>query len=315
MSVSIVQQVTARAAAKVNLELAVGPLRADGYHELSTVFQAVGLYDDVTVTAADDFSCVVEGRQADEVPLGEDNLVVKAARRLAELHDVDRAVAIAIRKDIPVAGGMAGGSADAAATLVACDALWGLGLSKEELCAVGAELGSDVPFSVLGGTAVGTGRGEKLAPVLARGTYHWVFAFSAEGLSTPAVFAECDRLRAEHHDAGARDPMLGHSDVDLLAALRSGDAARLGAALRNDLTDAALSLQPSLRETLEIGHECGALGQVVSGSGPTIAFLASDHEHALDLAVALTASGVAADARRAHGPVAGARLFSPARDS
>jgi 4-diphosphocytidyl-2-C-methyl-D-erythritol kinase len=297
-----VAEVTARAPGKVNLALSVGGLRPDGYHELVNVFHAVSLVDDVTATLADDVGVSVEGVHADRVPLDGTNLAVRAARLLAERSGIDDGAHLHIRKQIPVAGGMAGGSADAAAALLACDALWQLGLSREELLEVAADLGSDVPFALVGGTAVGTGRGERLTAALARGEYEWVVALSASGLSTPAVYGELDRLRSGRAVRAPRVP------DGLMQALRSGDAAALGRNLRNDLEVAACSLHPALRRTLDVGRKAGALGAMVSGSGPSVAFLVGDREQALDLSVALTASGVADDVRRARGPVPGARL-------
>ncbi len=294
--------VTVRVPAKVNLELLVGPRRPDGYHSLSSVFQALSLYDDVTVGEADDWGVTVSGSLADGVPTDDDNIALRAARLVAERYDGDP-VHVSIRKGIPVAGGMAGGSADAAATLVALDHLWDLGLDREELEAIGAELGSDVPFLVAGGTAMGTGRGELLAPVLARGTYHWVLALAEGGLSTPAVYAECDRLR---EGTDVPDPV---ATPALMAALRTGDPHELAPQLVNDLQDAAVSLRPDLGEVLASGMEYGALGGIVSGSGPTVAFLVEGTEAGIDLAVALTASGSVRDVRRASGPVHGAHVI------
>ena len=294
--------VTVRVPAKVNLELLVGPRRADGYHSLATVYQAVGLYDDVTLAVADDFGVSVGGPLAAGVPTGDGNLALRAARLLADRYDGEP-VHVSIRKGIPVAGGMAGGSADAAATLVALDHLWGLDLERDEVEEVAAELGSDVPFLVAGGTAMGGGRGELLAPVLARGTYHWVLALSERGLSTPEVYAECDRLR---EGTEVPEPV---ATPALMAALRSGDPHELAPQLSNDLQDAAVSLRPDLGETLAAGMEYGALGGIVSGSGPTCAFLVEGSEAGIDLAVALTASGVASDVRRASGPVHGAHVI------
>ncbi|XVX19540.1 4-(cytidine 5'-diphospho)-2-C-methyl-D-erythritol kinase [Actinomycetota bacterium] len=298
---------TVRVPAKVNLELLVGPLREDGYHSLSTVYQAVSLFDDVTVETDDDWSVLVRGPQASFVPTDGSNLALRAARALADAGGIEQPVAITIDKEIPVAGGMAGGSADAAATLVACDHHWGLHTPREELEELAADLGSDVPFLLAGGTAMGSGRGELIAPVLARGSFHWVFALAREGLSTPAVFHELDRLRG---GAEVLDPV---PSPELMSALRSGDAEALAAVLANDLQDAAFSLRPELRECLDAGMSFGALGGIVSGSGPTIAFLVHDKEAALDLAVSLTASGAAADVRRASGPVPGAQVVTGPR--
>jgi len=294
--------VTVRVPAKVNLELLVGPRLEDGYHALSTVFHAVGLYDDVTVSVADGWGISVSGLLADAVPTDGNNLAMRAARLVESRFDVEP-VHISIRKGIPVSGGMAGGSADAAATLVGLDHLWDLDLDREAIEELGAELGSDVPFLVAGGTAMGSGRGELLAPVLARGTYHWVFALSDDGLSTPAVYAECDRLRGS---ATVPEPL---PNPALMSALRSGDPHELAPQLANDLQEAALSLRPDLGEVLSAGMEYGALGGMVSGSGPTVAFLVEDNEAGIDLAVALTASGVVRDVRRANGPVHGAHVI------
>ncbi len=303
--------VTVRAPAKVNLVLGVGRPRADGYHDLATVFHAVSLTDDVTATAADEVSVTVEGVHAERVPTDSSNLAVQAALLLAERTGVEAGVALHIRKGIPVAGGMAGGSADAAAALVACDALWHTGMSREGLRDLAAELGSDVPFALLGGTAIGTGRGERLTPALARGPhggqYHWVVALCDEGLSTPAVYRELDRLRS-----GRKVPEPRVQDA-VMQALRSGEVQALGAQLSNDLQPAACSLMPDLERTLEVGLEYGALGAVVSGSGPSVVFLVKDGEQSLDIAVALTASGVASEVRRAHGPAPGARIVEPVR--
>lgn len=298
--------VTVRVPAKVNLQLSVGPVRADGYHELATVFHAVGLFDDITATTAPDgagISLAITGEGEGALPLDDGNLAWRAAALLAREAGVDPDVHLSVSKAIPVAGGMAGGSADAAGALVACDALWQLGTPKERLLELAAELGSDVPFAIFGGTAIGTGRGEQLTQVLARGEFHWVFALADGGLSTPAVYAECDRLRGDGHVPAP------HVSDALMQALRAGDAKALGKALRNDLQSAAIRLRPSLRAVLDAGDEYGALGAIVSGSGPTCAFLASSADKALDLAVALTASGTCRTVKRATGPAPGARVI------
>ncbi|GAB2598424.1 4-(cytidine 5'-diphospho)-2-C-methyl-D-erythritol kinase [Streptomyces capparidis] len=291
---------TVRVPAKVNVQLAVGGPRPDGYHDLATVFLAVALYDEVTVTEADSLRVTASGPYAHRVPVDDTNLAARAARLLAARHGREAAVHLHIAKDIPVAGGMAGGSADGAAALVACDALWGLRTPPEELHAMAAELGSDVPFALLGGVALGRGRGEHLEPVPAGGVFHWVFAVAEGGLSTPAVFREYDRLRA--------DPPAPAPSAALLRALRAGDPTALGPLLgtSNDLQAAALSLRPELAATLRAGTEAGALGALVSGSGPTCAFLAKNPESANDVAEALLTSGTCRAVRVAHGPVPGA---------
>ena len=298
--------VTVRVPAKVNLQLSVGPREANGYHNLVSVFQAVSIFDDVTITKSHEGSGVtisVTGEQTHGVPEDGSNLAVKAAHLIAEKFDFDADVHIEVKKSIPVAGGMAGGSADAAATLVAMDALYKLEATREELLELGSQLGSDVPFMIAGGTAVGTGRGDQLTAALSRGTYHWVFALSTVGLSTPAVYSECDRMRAELEVA---EPKVSDS---LMQALLSGNPELVGKSLSNDLQNPACSLRPALSLVLEVGRDYGALGAIVSGSGPTIAFLVADEEAGLDLAVALTASGVVGSVARATGPVHGARVI------
>lgn len=294
--------VTVRVPGKVNLFLGVGDRRPDGYHELTTVFHAVSLSDDVTVRTADVLSLRVIGEGAHEVPVDERNLAWKAAVLMAE--HVGRApdVDIVIEKSIPVAGGMAGGSADAAAVLVAINSLWELGVPRRDLHVMAAKLGSDVPFALHGGTALGTGRGEDLATVLARNTFHWVLAFGTGGLSTAAVYAEIDRLR----EAGA-PPRLDDPEP-LLAALSAGDPHALAPLLGNDLQPAALSLAPGLRRTLRAGGEAGALAGLVSGSGPTCAFLCSSAQSAVDVSAELAGAGVCRTVRVASGPVHGARV-------
>ena len=297
-----------RVPGKVNLYLGVGDRRPDGFHELTTVFHAVSLSDEVTVRDADVLSVRLVGEGADEVPTDARNLAWQAAELMAE--HVGRApdVEIAIAKSIPVAGGMAGGSADAAAVLVGINALWELGLPRRDLHAMAAGLGSDVPFSLHGGTALGTGRGEELATVLGRNTFHWVLAFGAGGLSTAAVYSEIDRLR----EAGAPSRL---SDPEpLLAALSTGDPHALAPLLGNDLQPAALSLEPNLRRTLRAGTEAGALAGIVSGSGPTCAFLCASAEAAVEVSAELAGAGVCRTVRVASGPVHGARVVPSAHD-
>ncbi|WP_369378396.1 4-(cytidine 5'-diphospho)-2-C-methyl-D-erythritol kinase [Streptomyces sp. cg36] len=294
--------VTVRVPAKVNVQLAVGPARPDGFHDLANVFLAVGLYDEVTAAPADGLRITCSGPDADKVPLDRTNLAARAAELLAARYGRSPDVHLHIAKDIPVAGGMAGGSADGAAALVACDALWGTGASCEELLDICAELGSDVPFSLVGGAALGTGRGEKLSVLEVAGSFHWVFAAADGGLSTPAVYREFDRLTP--------DAVAPEADGALLAALRAGDAEALASALANDLQPAAVSLRPSLTDTLAAGTAAGALAALVSGSGPTTAFLARDAASATGIADALTASGTCRSARVAGSPAPGATIVS-----
>lgn len=301
--------VTVRVPAKVNLHLAVGDARRDGYHDLVTVYQALSLSDEVTIAVSDNPGVEAHGEGAALVPDGQDNLAWRAVRLLAGHAGRDPKVRVVINKGIPVAGGMAGGSADAAATLVGLSALWRLEFGRDELIELAAELGSDVPFALHGGTALGTGRGERIIPVLARHTYHWVIALDHKGLSTVEVYGELDRLRANSSPqrVGAVEPVL--------EALASGDPRQLALLLGNDLQVAAISLRPALRRTLRAGVAAGGLAGMVSGSGPTCAFLCADAESAVRVAAELAGAGVCRTVRVAHGPVPGAKLVddSPPR--
>ena len=298
--------VTARVPAKVNLQLSVGPLGSDGFHEVTTVFQAISLFDDVTVATADKGEGIkisITGQTSGGVPADNSNLAVKAAQLMIKNYDLPQDLVIKLKKEIPVAGGMAGGSADAAGVIVGLDSLFELGLSRDVMESVGSKIGSDVPFSICGGVAIGTGRGDQITPALAKGSYNWVLALSGQGLATPSVYQECDRLR---EGLSIATPQVSEP---LMQALRAGDAKALGKALSNELQSAACSLRPALRLVLDVGVDYGALGGIVSGSGPTVAFLVTDDEHAMDLTVALSSSGVVSSVVRATGPAAGARII------
>jgi 4-diphosphocytidyl-2-C-methyl-D-erythritol kinase len=298
--------VIARVPAKVNLQLSVGPLGSDGYHEVITVFQAISLFDDVSVATApvgNGLTIDISGQTSSGVPVDSSNLAIRAADLMIKNYDLPTDLVIKLKKEIPVAGGMAGGSADAAGVIVGLDSLFELGLSRDEMESVGSKIGSDVPFSICGGVAIGSGRGDQITPALAKGNYFWVLALSGQGLATPSVYQECDRLR---EGLSIATPQVSEP---LMQALRAGDAKALGKSLSNDLQSAACSLRPALRLVLDVGVDYGALGGIVSGSGPTVAFLVSSDEHAMDLTVALSASGVVSSVVRATGPVPGARII------
>ncbi|WP_165492197.1 4-(cytidine 5'-diphospho)-2-C-methyl-D-erythritol kinase [Egibacter rhizosphaerae] len=287
-----------RVPAKINLFLAVRGARPDGYHELTTVLQTVSVHDRVTATLvgpsersqhpASRHRMRLELAEPDDeaLPSGDANLAVRAARVLGRLAGLaaleggasegerDPRTLLELTKGIPVAGGMAGGSADAAAALVALNELWGCGLPRERLRDLGEEVGSDVPFCVIGGTALATGRGTSLARVLCRGQFHWVVVFDHEPLETPDVYRAWDA----HCEPSEVEP-----DA-VLQALRAEDALALGAALHNDLEPAAVALRPALADRKQALLDKGALGAVLSGSGPTLLALASDAEHARRLA-------------------------------
>ncbi len=282
---------------KINLHLAVGPRDQSGYHPLATVFQAVDLADDIVARPAADLSVTMLGA---DLPTDDSNLAVQAARLLSRYADVPAAAEITIRKRIPVAGGMAGGSADAAGTLVALDALWGLQLDASEFLELGAKLGADVPFCLLGGTALGVERGDALTPLLARGRYTWIVIAQEEGLSTPRVF--------QHFDRANPAPSCPEVDDRFLRAIAQGDTTYVAAMARNDLAASCLALHPGARAAMEA---CAAFGlpALVSGSGPTVVALADD-----DVAgdVCPYVEEYVPDARCyvVHGPVAGAHVVS-----
>jgi 4-diphosphocytidyl-2-C-methyl-D-erythritol kinase len=296
--------VRVRVPAKINLHLGVGPLRPDGFHELNTVYHAISLFDELRASPGDTLTLTMEGEGTGELALDETNLVIRAARALAAHARVPAYARLHLRKSIPLAGGLAGGSADAAAALLACDTLWGTGVPRDELAEIGATLGSDIPFLLHGGTALGTGHGEAVSPILARPTtWHWVVAIADGGLSTPAVYRELDRLR----DSPWPPTALENADA-LMTALRQRRPEVLGAALGNDLQPAALALRPELADVLKAGYDAGAVAGIVSGSGPTCVFLASDGPHADRVAARLNTAGVCREARTARGPMPGARV-------
>lgn len=299
-------RVHVRAPGKLNLFFEVGDAQDDGYHEVASAYQAVSLYEDVWAEPADDFTVSVSGSvDVSGVPADDRNLALRAARLVAQKIGHSGGVHLDIVKHVPVAGGMGGGSADAAAALVACDALWGADLGTAHLHQLAARLGADVPFALMGGTAIGTGRGDELSPALAKGRFDWVIVPSDVGLSTPEVYAHLDALRTRPDIISAtRAPAV---DPGVLHALRAGDAIVLAEHVRNDLQAAALSLRPELRDALELGEQAGAIAGMVSGSGPTLAFLAGDPESALELQVVLSAGGY--EALHVHGPVHGARVL------
>ena len=304
-----VDSVHVRAPGKINVYLGVGGRHDDGYHALATVFQAVSLYEDVIARHADDFSITVSGvDDPDTVPLDDRNLAMRAAKLLATAAGYDGGVALEIRKSVPVAGGMGGGSADAAAALVACDALWGTGFSTARLHELAARLGADVPFALHGGTAVGTGRGDQLNPALARGRFDWVLVPSDEGLSTPVVYARLDALRDAEGALADDPPMSLEVPAPVLQALRSGDPDLLSESIYNDLQEAALHERPELETTILRGIHAGALQGIVSGSGPTVALLCGSPEGAQEVQSLLREHGL--ESLHVHGPVPGARILA-----
>lgn len=301
------RSVTATAPGKINVCLRVGPLRDDGYHDVATIYQAVSLLEEVTATESDDFAVTFSGPvDCSRLTSDDSNLAIRAAKAIARETGYDGGVSLHVVKSVPIAGGMGGGSADAAATLVAVDALWNAGLGMARLNEIAATLGADVPFALHGGTALGTGRGDRLSPVLGRAPFHWVLVTCAQGLSTPEVFHELDRHRDAHSieiETVAIDPEV---EPALMQALRSGDAVALAEYLRNDLQAAALHLKPELGAVLEFGETHGALAGLVSGSGPTVAHLVEDIDAANHLVAQFTRSGRTAIA--VTSPAPGARI-------
>jgi len=296
----VTDTVIVRAPAKINLHLGVGGVEDDGFHPVVTVYQAIGLYDDVAASWSAGWALSVRGAgyiDPSDVPMDESNIVARAAQLLTAHHGRPTPARVTIDKAIPVAGGMAGGSADAAAILVALDRLWGLETSDHDLLTMAAQLGSDVPFALVGGTAVGTGRGHLVEPVVDDASWWWVAVPSTDGLSTPAVYRHFDRLFPHAGEPTGADAVL--------AALATHDPAVLARALHNDLQAAALDLRPDLAELIEVGEAAGALRGIVSGSGPTCVFLAEGADAARGLAQELRGGGHPV-ALPAPGPVSGA---------
>lgn len=278
------RSVTGRAPGKINVSFECGDPREDGFHPVATLYLAVGLDEQVTalyradgeITAElDDASTIAVDRET--FPVGVDNLAVKAALALREATGVRAGADLRILKRVPVAGGMGGGSADAAAALVACNALWGTHLTRQDLASIAARLGSDVPFALYGGAAVGLGRGEDLAPVPLRSESHWVLIPASYGLSTPKVYGELDRQRER---AGLSFPAPKEVSPEVLHALLEGDPHKLAASVHNDLTPASIALAPELAHVIERAEDAGALKAIVSGSGPTLACIARSSAHA-----------------------------------
>lgn len=299
-------RVHVRAPGKLNLFFEVGDVQDDGYHDVASAYQAVSLYEDVWASPSDEFTISISGSvDVSGVPADDRNLALRAARLVAKKAGYRGGVHLEIVKHVPVAGGMGGGSADAAAALVACDALWGTDLGGPQLHKLAARLGADVPFALMGGSAVGTGRGDQLSPALAQGRFDWVVVPAEGGLSTPEVYRHLDELRTHPDIAPAsKVPVVA---AGVLHALRAGDPVALAEHVRNDLQAAALSLRPDLAAALEVGLDSGALAGMVSGSGPTLAFLAADPPEALELQILLSAAGHRA--LHVHGPVPGARVL------
>jgi len=289
-------QISASAPGKINIFFKVGALKDDGYHEVLSIYQALDIRETVKVSDSPRWNVSVSGALSEEqiaaVPTGEENLVVRAAKLIAKLANKTRTPELnfEITKNVPVAGGMGGGSADAAAAMLAVDELWETNVDGESLIKAAAELGADIPFALLGGTAIGIGRGDKLEPIDEVKKLHWVLVPMDAGLSTPRVYAKLDEMRS----AKGQDPTLVSTPQvphELIDALVHGDARKVAKHLHNDLQDAAVSLMPELSVTMNAGLEAGALAAMVSGSGPTIALLAESEEAAESIANRLAFEG------------------------
>ncbi|GAA2557855.1 4-diphosphocytidyl-2-C-methyl-D-erythritol kinase [Neomicrococcus aestuarii] len=303
------RSVVARAPGKINVSLEVGPPREDGYHSVATIYLAVNLFEDIRASERMDteFTISLSPDSApfadpETFPIGPENLVIRAAAELRAYTGVKAGADLEVTKRVPIAGGMGGGSADAAAALVACNALWETGLNREELAIVGARLGADVPFALYGGAAVGLGVGDQLSPLLLRNATHWVLVPASYGLSTPEVYGTLDKLRAEQ-DVEAPTNV----DVDTVHALVAANVESLALNVRNDMEQAAIHLAPEIATVIATGEKLGAARGIVSGSGPTIAFLAEDKDHAEQLRTLINEE-LDVDALVVHGPANGAAV-------
>jgi len=289
-------QIIASAPGKINIFFKVGSLQDDGYHEVLSIYQALDLREIVKVSSSATWRVAVSGSLSEEqiasVPTGQDNLVVRAAKAIASLAKISNPpeLSFEITKNVPVAGGMGGGSADAAAAMLAVDALWGTKLDQEELMTAASNFGADIPFSILGGTAVGVGRGDQLSPLDGVRKLHWVLVPMNAGLSTPKVYAKLDEMRVSQ----GQDPRQidsPKSPQELIDALKLGDAHAVAKHLHNDLQDAAVALMPELAKTIATGLAAGALAAMVSGSGPTVVMLAESETAAESIANRLALEG------------------------
>ena len=303
----------ATAFGKINLYFGVGPLREDGYHEVASLYQSVSLVETVLVEPAQDWSVTTDGSLDPmllaQVPTGKTNLVVKAAQAVAKASKVRKAQPLHffVNKNVPVAGGMGGGSADCAAALLAANTFYGNKLEKDQLLTLASELGADVPFALMGGAALGTGTGHELTPVAQASELHWVLVPNPFGLSTPLVFAELDRMRSER-GIDPRNAKPAKNPTALLKALKSGaPATEIAPLIHNDLQEAALHLRPELAGILDLGLKCDALAAVISGSGPTIALLARGIDDAAAIASRMRTFGY--DATQVQSPTGPARLI------
>lgn len=296
---------------KINIFFAVGQLREDAYHDVASVYQALNLREEIEVAVADEWQVEVSGQvsadQLASVPQNDSNLAIRAAKLIAREAGIEEPtpLKIQITKNVPVAGGMGGGSADAAAALLAVDELWCTGVAGEKIWKAATELGADVPFALIGGTAIGTGKGEELQAINGVKKFHWVLVVSNDGLSTPSVYQKLDAIRAERGE-NIRAPRNLDVPIQLIEALQSGDAHQLAASLRNDLQEAAIAMRPELGELINLGVAAGALAGMVSGSGPTVAFLVADAPAAQAVANKLAVGGYRAITT--HGPAVGTIL-------
>jgi 4-diphosphocytidyl-2-C-methyl-D-erythritol kinase len=287
--------VVASSPGKVNVYFAVGAFLKDGFHDVASCYQALSLRERVLVELTGSFSIDFAGPFEAEsqllVPRDSTNLVYQAGEQLKALGSSlgSDKVSFLIHKSVPIAGGMAGGSADAAAALVALNSLFGSGL-EDQLPGAAANLGSDVPFSLMGGTAIGVGRGEVLTKVQDGPALHWVMTPNPAGLSTPQVYRQLDVMRVNQ---GIDVSSLEAPEVpeELLEALASGDVVEVAKLMHNDLEIAAVAMLPELADTLEAGRKAGSLRSMVSGSGPTIAHLAKNAIHAEQIATRLHSAG------------------------
>ncbi|KAE8316457.1 4-diphosphocytidyl-2-C-methyl-D-erythritol kinase [Aspergillus transmontanensis] len=280
--------ITLQIPAKLNLYLHAGALRQDGYHDITMVYQAISLYDTMTISPSQDpqeFTMTVSGMDSDRIPADARNLVIKAAKRLADFSGIShQALHFDLVKSIPTEAGLGGGSADAAAALVGCNHIWKTGLDNEQLMDIGAHIGEDVPFFIRGLVGIGTGYHQPVIPVdvdtESMRTWHWVLGIMPRGLSTKLVFERSDNTPFRH----------------------------LTPYLNNNLQEAAEELDPDIGVALRMGREVGAIVSLMAGSGTTCLFLAGDEEHAERLAGELSDRNIFRKVVRAVGPVEGVRL-------
>ncbi|RKM54675.1 4-(cytidine 5'-diphospho)-2-C-methyl-D-erythritol kinase [Butyrivibrio sp. X503] len=271
-----------KAYAKINLGLDVVGTRNDGYHIVRMIMQNVDIYDTLTFEENESGEVILTA-PGSNLPLGKDNLICKVAYQLKEKYGINKGVNIELIKRIPVAAGMAGGSTDAAAAYLALNELWGLGLSNNELCELAVKLGADIPYCIIGGTALAEGIGEELTVIKDMPSCHIVVAKPEIGVSTPWVYKELDKKGIDVHP-----------DIDgVKSAIEAGDVHKICDLIGNVLEPVTAGEHEVIGKLEKIMEDNGAIRAFMTGSGPTVFGIFDDKETAEGAYKAVEESGLA----------------------